>query len=248
MAVTVAGTTFSQLYITAQPFGYDEQDVNRGQTAKQWSIEGLLDAAGYLDLLDIYDTWRDLRIDDPDPVTANDIGTTVAFSGNGPGGVVWTDVDCWFNAAPTAEQTGQWLKVTFVLVDAAQKLEILQRGQESVDELRPDFGTYTIGTTTLVLTKPLQSYGQGPQVELTAGGVSWISGPLVVYKINDVEGETNVTGWNNICSWYESQIIQIPTAGAYYPISIPTATAERKIVNGVLSDVYTVSIALGLIL
>jgi hypothetical protein len=198
--------------------------------------------------LDIYDEWRNVRIEDPDPVDSNDIGTTIPFSGNGPGGITWTDIDCWFNSAPTAEQSGQWIKVSFVLVDAAQKLEILRRGQESEDELRPDLGTYVIGSTTLTLTKPYQSYGEGPQVQLTSGGTSWISGPLVVYRIDDVEGETDETGWNNICSWYETQIVQIPTVGTYYPISPPSTTAERKIVSGVLTDVYTVSIKLGLIL
>jgi hypothetical protein len=246
MAVTINSTTFDNLYLTEQPAGYDEQDATRGQTAAKWLISGLMSGPDWLDLQLIYDTWRDIRITEEDPATSNVVGTTVSLSIDGFAGQSWSGVNCWFLSAPSATQSGSFVSVSFELVDANQSLELIQlQAETSETELLPNFGTITINGTVLTLRKPLYTYGDGPQLELTASGQHLVTGPLVVYRIKDVEGETDLTGWNSVRSWYESQIITVPIAGSDFPITAPTATAERKVISGVPTDIYTVSIQLG---
>lgn len=244
MAVTIESASFSSL--TAQPFGYDDSDVRTGQTARKWSITGLMTPAEWLALLEVYDDWRDLRIEDQDSLISESIGTTVTFSGSGPGDQTWTNIECWFSSSPSASQSGSYLSVSVELVDATQALEVLLRQQElSSQEDLPNFGTITLGTTTLTLKKPVDSYGANPSMELTATGVHYITGPLVPFKVKDIEGITNLTGWNNIRTWYESQISAVPASASWFPITSPSATAEKKIVNGVKVTQYTVTIQLG---
>lgn len=245
MSVTIGSETFSRL--TAQPFGYDETDTRSGQTAAKWTINGLVTPTEWLALLGVYDAWRNLRIDDPDSATSGEVGATVELSGTGPGGQAWTDIACWFSSAPQAQQSGAYLAASFELVDAAQALQVLLKQEEQQEESEdlPDLGTITIGTTVLTLLRPIESYNSVPQLELTASGVHYISGPQVVFRIRDVEGTTNAAGWAGILSWFESQVILTPSTGSWFPISAPTATAENKIIEGVKTVQYTVSIQLG---
>lgn len=247
MTVTIGSTTFGNL--TAQPFGYEGTNVKEGMSARQWQIQGLLTPSEWLSLIGTYNTWRNTRIQDTPTSISLVVGTTITFSGTGPGNTAWTNVACWFSEAPTAEAAGEFLRVTVTVVDANEALAVIIKEKEAGDteseESLPDFGTITLGSTTLVLTKPLDSYGPGPTLELTASGTHLVGGPFVVYKIRDVEGQTNLTGWNNIRTWYEQQIVASPLSGSYFPISIPSATAERKTISGVVTDVYTVSIQLG---
>ena len=248
MSVTIGTATFPTL--TAQPFGYDETDVRAGQTARRWALTGLLRPSEWLSILSIYEEWRDDRINDQPTEVSGVIGTTVSFNGDGAGGQTWTSILCWFSSAPAAEQVGAFLAVTLELVDAQQALEVLLKNKEDAvaQEDRPDLGTITIGTTTLTLLKPVDAYAASPTMELTATGNHYIQGALVPYKIKDVEGTTNLAGWNAIRDWYEDQITAVPLSGSYFPITAPTASAENKISNGVKSVEYTVSIQLGLVL
>ena len=248
MAVTIDGTTFSNLYLKDQPFGYDEQDVKRGQTAHKWVISGLMSGADWLDLQQVYNDWRDVKILEDSPTKTGSVGAVVTFSIDGAASQAWTNVGCWFSAAPKAIQTGIWLDVSFELVDAQQSLELAQQAALEEDELLTDYVTVTIGATTLTLRKPIDTYGEGPVLGLTASGTHYINGPLVVYKIKDIEGVTDLAGWNDIRSWYEAQIIATPLAGSDFPVTPPTATAQRKVISGAPTDVYTVSIQLGLVL
>lgn len=248
MSVTIDDATFDTL--TAQPFGYDEVDTRIGQTARKWAVTGLLKPSDWLSLLDVYDDWRDARINDEDTVKSGVVGTTIVFSGSGPGGQTWTNVPCWFSSAPTAEQSGAYLTVSVELVDAAQSLEVLLRQEElsSEEETITDLGTVTLGSAVLQLLKPMDTYGNGPQAELTATGVHYITGPLVVEKIREIEGTTNSEGWDDVRSWYESQIVAVPLSGSWFPVSPPTATAEDTVTGGVKTTKYTVSIRLALII
>lgn len=254
MTVTIGTATFGNLI--AQPFGYEETDTKAGLTARSWNISGLLTPAEWLDLLDAYDGWRDLRIQDADTATSLVVGTTIDFSGTGPGGLSWTNVDCWFSSAPVAEQSGAYLSVSVSLVDANEALQVILKQQEesetTAEEELPDFGTINIGGVVLTLTKVKESYNQGPQLQLTATGSHYVTGPLVVEKIKDIEGyfdtATYANGWSSIRSWYESQIVATPLSGSDFPISPPSATAEKKIVNGVNTTRYTISIQLGVVL
>ncbi len=239
MAITIGSTSFPAL--TAQPFGYEETNTRAGQTARKWLVTGLLRPSEWLDLLDEYDGWRDERIDDEPTETSNSVGTTVAFSGTGPGGQAWTSVACWFITAPQAEQSGGYLSVSVELVDATEALQVLGKASENTGEELPDFGTYTLGTTTLTLVKPIDAYGTGPSVQLTAAGKSYTSGPLVVTKVRDIEGTTILSGWNGVRTWYETITAAVPAVGSWFPIEAPSATAEDKIIEGVKTTVYTVS-------
>jgi hypothetical protein len=243
MSITIGSSSFPTL--TAQPFGYDESETRNGLTAKKWTVTGLLTPQEWLDLLDEYDAWRDLRIDDPDTATSETVGTTILLSGTGPGGQEWTNVACWFSAAPQGTQSGNRIGATVELVDAAQALEILLKQEEIAEtEEELDIGNITIGTTTLKLTKPADTYNQGPQAQLTLAGSHLITGPLVVERILDVEGLTDEAGWNAIRNWYEATIISIPNKNSYYPISPPTASASNKVISGVKTVEYTVNIQL----
>ena len=289
MAVTIGGFSSPTLraWQTNQTYGFEETDTREGMTAQQWTINGILTPAEWLDLLDEYNTWRGDTVtgrladdptskilsDSPDIATALAATTTVLFSGDGsviaagdPGNQVWTNIPCWFSTAPSAEQVGAFLNVSLVLIDAEQALQVLAKEEEVSEEDSdlPDYGTYTINGVVLTLTKPIDAYGDGPALELTASGTHYINGPYVVEKIKDIEGTFDAAtlgvaaadgdgvirpvAWNNILSWYESQIIAVPTPGSSFPISIPTATAEKKIVSGTPTTIYTVSIQLGVVL
>lgn len=248
MSISVESFSFNRL--NAQPFTYEASNAIRGFTARKWQISGVATPSEWLQLLGVYDTWRDLKIEEDDAAVSGVIGSTVTFSGSGPGGQTWTNIECWFASPPEASQNGAYLDISFELIDANQGLEVILKGQEAeaTAEEEPDFGTITIGSTVLTLKQPVDAYGTTPSADLTATGTHVISGPLVVDRVKDVVGTTNLTGWNNIRSWYETQIVAVPLAGSYFPITSPTATAEIKIVDGIKTTVYTVSIQLKQIL
>jgi hypothetical protein len=248
MAITIGSTSFPTL--TAQPFGYEETNTRAGQTARKWLITGLLRPSEWLDLLDEYDGWRNIRIEEEPTETSDVVGTTVAFSGDGPGDQAWTSIACWFITAPQAEQSGAYLSASIELVDATEALEVLLKTKEeaAAGENLPDLGTITIGTTTLTLLKPVDAYATSPTMELTATGTHYIQGALVPYNIKDVEGTTDSAGWTAIRAWYETQIDAVPLTGSYFPITSPSASAANRVVGGVTIVEYTVSIQLGLVL
>jgi hypothetical protein len=246
MAVSIGTSTFPNL--TAQPFGYDEVDTRSGQTARKWTLSGLLKPTEWLSLLNTYNTWRNARINDEDSLESNTTGTTVALTATGPGGQTFTGIACWFSAAPSAEQSGRYLAVSVELVDASQSLAVLRKQQQAGQEALPGLGNYVLGTTTLKLLKPIDAYGPGPQLELTATGNHYITGPLVVQRIRDIEGTTDKDGWDAIRDWYQGEVVTVPARGDWYPIEPPTATAAIAIVNGVRITQYTISAKLGRVL
>jgi hypothetical protein len=248
MAITIGDTDFPTL--TAQPFGYEETNTRAGQTARKWLITGLLKPSEWLDLLDEYDGWRDVRIEDEPTETSNVIGTTVEFSGDGPGDQSWTNVDCWFIKAPQAEQSGAYLSASVELVDANEALAVLLKTQEEGEgsESLPDLGTFTLGSATLTLLKPPDTYTSLPQLDLTATGNHLISGSKKVIYVKDIEGTTDLAGWDAVRDWYDETVVVTPAIGAYFPISVPAATASNKIVSGITTVEYTVSIQLGVVI
>lgn len=249
MAISIGAASFSSL--TAQPFGYDESDTKQGQTARKWQVTGLLKPSEWLSLLSVYDTWRNARINDLPSVTSGVVGTTINFSGTGAGGQTWSNVACWFSSAPEAEQSGYYLSVAVELVDANQSLQVLLKQEENAgttteDEL--DLGYYTINGVSLKLLKPIESYVGGPSLELTAAGVSYVSGPLVVQALRDIEGTTDAAGWALIRAWYEAQITTTPAVNTWFPVTFPEVSVANKIVSGVNVLQYTVSIQLAKVL
>jgi hypothetical protein len=249
VGITIGTAAFPTL--TAQPFGYEETNTRAGQTARKWLVTGLLKPSEWVTLLGVYDAWRNTRIDEVPTETSKVVGTTIALSAKGPGTLAWTNVACWFISAPEAEQSGAYLSASVELVDANQALAVLLKQEEAEAEEEegdlPDLGTFTLGSAVLTLLKPPDTYSDLPQLELTATGNHLISGPKVIVRVKDIEGTTNASGWTAVRSWYETNAIATPAAGAYFPISVPTATAENKIVGGAVVIQYTVSIQLGVI-
>jgi len=243
MAVTIGTTEFSNL--TAQPFGYEAAETNRGLTARQWTITGLLTPSEWISLTNTYNAWRNTRITEPDSVESGSVGTTIALTATGPGDETWTAVPCWFADPPSGEQAGGWLRVSVRLVHAADKLEVLTRQAEdsgASDSELPDLGTITIGTGTLQLNKPIESFNTGPTLALTPGGVHTISGPLVLEEQQNIEGRGLLADWQAILAWYAATVVVRPTTGAWFPVSIPTATVESRLVEGARINEYTVSL------
>ena len=244
MSVSIGAFTTSKLL--AQPFGYQETGTSDGLTARQWQISGLLTSTEWQSLLSVYNTWRDARIQDPDSVAANSVGTTVSLTASG-NGLSFSGIGCWFTGAPSGEQAGRYIQANVQLVDAAQALQVALRQREKAKsaEDRPALGTFTLGSCTLTLLRPPVTYQDVPQLQLTAAGTSYITGPLTATKVYALEGETNAAGWSALQTWFETTVGTTPAAGAYFPVSAPTATAANDVVNGLKVITYTVSISVG---
>lgn len=245
MSFTIGAFTATTLL--AQPLGYDEVDTRKGLTARKWQISGLFAAVEWQALLTEFDTWQAARFDDPDSIIANDVGTTVAFSG-AANGITWSSVPCWFSTAPTGTQVGPYVSGSVEIVDAQQALDAAIKSEDKAKtDDRAELGNYTIGGVVLDLLKPVESYQDPPQLRLTAAGTHYVEGPIGATKLVDVSGLTDATGWTTIQSWYEAIVLTTPTAGSLYPASVPTASVELKIIGGLRVNEYTVNITLAMI-
>ncbi len=244
--MTVSIGAFTTNKLLAQPYGYEDTDTRNGLTARRWLINGLLTPAEWQSLIGVYNTWRDARIQDADSVAANSIGTTVSLT-TSANGLSWSGLACWFSSAPSGEQVGAYLSVSVELVDAAQALQVALRQQEKARsaEDRPSLGTFTLGSCTLTLLRPPVTYQDVPQMQLTAAGTSYVSGPLAATKVYALEGETNAAGWAALQTWFESTVGTTPAAGAYFPVSAPSATAANTVVGGLKVVTYTVNLSVG---
>jgi hypothetical protein len=197
-------------------------------------------------LLSVYDNWRDLKIAEDDPLVTNSVGATVTISGAGVNGTSWSAV-CWFSGAPQGDpdQSGSYISASVELVDAAQALAVLIASSSEDGgggDTPPDLGTITINGAVLTLKKPHETFQSVPTLELTAAGTSYIAGPQKAVEVEDIEGETNEAGWDAIRDWFKTTMESTPNAGDWYPISVPTASAERRIVSGSPQNIYTVSL------
>lgn len=244
MSTTIGSFTTSKLLV--QPFGYEETDTRSGLTAQKLRMSGLLTPDEWQDLVAEYDSWRDSRINDPDSVAANDVGTTVDVSVSA-NGVSWSAVPCWFISAPSAEQTGAYVSATVELVDAEQALEVALRQKEKAKQAedRPDLGTFSLGGCTLTLLKPPNTYQDMPQMALTAAGTTYITGPLGATTVYALEGETDSAGWGALQEWFDGAVASRPSGGSYFPVSAPSAVAKNDVIDGVKVVTYTVSISVG---
>ena len=178
--ITINGLTFTPL--TAQPFGY-EGEARTGLTARTFRCAGLLTSAQWATLVGIYDNWRASRITDADTLSSGVVGTTVALTTGSINGITVASLPCWFADAPSGEQAGAYVSASCTLVDAAQALAVLLRGEEKSrqgsEAKTPSLGTVTLGSATVSLIRPMETRRDGPQVALTAGGVSYITGPQI---------------------------------------------------------------------
>lgn len=243
MSVSIGA--FNTTRLVAQPFGYDETDTRAGLTARKWTVSGLLTVAEWQSLLSVYNTWRDARILDADTFSSASVGTTVSLTTTA-NGITWSGIGCWFTAAPEGTQAGPYIQANCELVDATQALAVLlrqeQKSRENSEASTPNLGTVTLGSATLTLLAPMETYQDTPQLQLTASGVHYISGALTATRVRRIQGTTTSTGWTSVRSWYETSVAGVPSVGAWYPITAPQATAEVIITGGAKSTRYTVTV------
>lgn len=242
MTVTIGA--FSTTALLAQPFGY-EGDARGGLTARTFRLNGLLTPAQWQALINEYETWRGLRITDPDTALSGTTGTTVSVTISANGLAV-SALPCWFIEAPVGEQAGAYVAATVVLVDAAQALAVLLRSEEksrqNSEAKIPSIGTVTLGSVVVTLTQPMETRQDGPSVAMTATGVSYVNGPLAAHKVRKIEGYISGGSYSDLLSWYDTTITTVPAAGSWFPVAAPQATAEAIISNGVKTTRYNVSV------
>lgn len=245
MTITIGA--FSTNRLTAQPFGY-EGEARRGLTARTFTMSGLLTPAEWQTLVAEYNSWRSTRIQDADTLQSGVVGTTIGVTITSTNNLSVTGLACWFADPPSGEQTGRYVSATVVMVDAAQALQVLLREEEksrqNSEALRPSLGTLTLGNVTVTLTKPMETFQDGPQVSLTASGKTLITGALKAHKVRQVEGYISNGVYSDLLAWYQSTTSGQPGAGTWFPIQPPTASAEVIISGGVKSTRYTVQLAL----
>jgi hypothetical protein len=208
--------------------------------------------AEWLSLLNIYNTWRDTKINEESPRISKVQGTTVAFSGGGYGGQTWTNIACWFQSSPTATQSGAYVSVSFSLIDAAQAIQsFIKEEADNVGDTATgsiDFGTITLGSATISLTSYPETFLNTPTLELSAGGKHYVTGPLTAIEGKSIEGELPATSVAALRSWYTTAVASTPTVGSYYPTSAPQLTGFNKIVAGSPVLYYTVTLTLAKVL
>ena len=248
MTITIG--SFSCNALTAQPFGY-EGDARSGLTARQFRVSGLITPAQWQALVSEYNTWRNLRISDEDTLSSGTVGTTVNLTVSSVNGLSVTNLNCWFTEPPSGDQAGSFISATATLVDASQALAVLLREQEKQrqgsEALVPSLGTVTLtrvsGTSPVItLTKPMATRQDGPNVALTAAGTSYVTGALAAHKVRQIEGHISTGSFDDVLSWYDETIAAIPSAGTWFPISPPSASAEVIVSGGVKSTRWSVSL------
>jgi hypothetical protein len=243
MTITIG--TFSANALTAQPFGY-EGEARTGLTARTFQVSGLLTPTQWQALISEYNTWRNLRITDEDTLSSGTVGTTINLTISPANGLSVTSLPCWFTEPPSGDQAGAYISASATLVDAAQALAVLLRTEEKNrerSELLPNLGTVTLGSAVVTLTKPMLTRRDGPDVALTATGVSYITGSLVAHKARDIEGYITTGTYDDVLSWYDTTIASVPATNTWFPVTAPTATAEVIIDGGAKSTRYTVQLS-----
>lgn len=244
MSVTINGLTISSL--TAQPFGYQADDVRAGLVARSWTINGLLNTSELAQFKSIFDTWVAARQADADSLSANSIGTTVALSASA-NGLTASGVACWFSDAPSFEQLGRYVQVSATLVDANQALTIakkaLEKSAQNDSALTPSLGTVTLGGVVITLSEPMEALDDLPSLERTAGGYPYIQGPLRSSRVRTITGTVaNEAAVTTLRNWVATTVQSTPAVGDWWPTSPPTASVEAKIIGGLKTNVWTVSL------
>jgi len=236
--------TLDFTYLTAQPFGY-EGDARSGQTARQFQLSGLFTRPQWAALVALYDAWRSDRILDPDTLAAGDVGHTVPLTLEA-NGVSVTALACWFTEAPKAEQLGSWVQGSVTLVDAAQALQVLladaERRRQGQEGAIPALGNVTLGSCTITLTRPMEGRQGAPTVAMTAGGSSYITGPLASHETLQIEGWISSGTPADLRSWFDGTIAAVPSVGTWFPVGdLGPPSAEVIISGGVKATRYSVN-------
>jgi hypothetical protein len=248
--VTIGGTTYS--YLDTQPTGYKETDTEKGYTARKWKLSGFLTQAEWTGMVSAYDSWRNARINDPDSVATETVGTTVSFSTTEPPAA---SAACWYTKAPEATREGTLWNASLELVHAAEALAVAlkqkdkEKEEEVKDQDRVDLGTYTIQISgrpdvVLTLTAVPNAFQDAPQLNLTAQGTHYLSGPTGITNVREIAGYTDRTGWENLRYWYTEITKAAPARDSWFPTTPPKASAENIVVEGLKAIRYNVTLTL----
>ena len=244
MSVTINGLQIKNL--TAQPFGYEAEDVRLGLVARSWTVSGLLNTTQLGQFKNIFDTWWAARQADGDSIATNSVGTTVALSASA-NGLTASGVACWFTEAPSFEQLGAYVQVTATLVDANQALTAAKKSLEKSAAadlaLAPDLGTVTLGGVVITLSEPMETLDDLPTLERTAGGYPYIQGPLRSSRVRTITGTVaNEAAFTTLRNWVATTVQSTPATGDWWPTSAPTASVETRIVAGLKTSIWTVTL------
>jgi hypothetical protein len=238
-SISIGSFSIAEANYTAQPYGHEESDIKLGRTARKWDVSLLLTREQWASLNSAYLTWRNARINDPDTLVSGTVGTTVAFSATGAGQSYSTS--CWFISAPSGSDIGnQYVEANVGLVDAAEALQVFLKEQEKPP--KPALGTINVGGVTLTLLNVPDTYEDPPTILRTASGKDWVEGPLRAARKRKIVGTTDSAGWSGIKTWFEATVNVVPSSGAWYPSSAPTAEAEIVVESGVVLTKYTVTL------
>ena len=241
MAVTLDELTLDRIVVL--PPSWDEVDVRNGIVAREWEFDGILLADDCASLQELFAGWAAARAGEPGPSTGT-TGTTVAFTG-AAAGESWTNVACWFSAAPVTPRIGAKYRCSFRLVDAAQavaaELALLERTAD--EEL--DYGTFTLAGVELTLLEQPEGFSDGPGVEPSAGGSDVIRGPLLARDTLQIRGyTTDAQGWPAIKTWYRNKVSTLAAGGTWYPTSAPAMRQERRAAGGAVVTRYLIDVDL----
>lgn len=244
MSVTINGLQIKNL--TAQPFGYEADDVRRGLASRSWTLSGLLNSTQLGQFKTIFDTWLAARQADPDSLVSGTVGNTVTLSASA-NGLTASSVACWFTEAPTFEQLGAYVQVSTTLVDATQALanakKALEKDAAAGDALNPALGTVTLGGVVITLSDSMETLDDLPTLERTAGGFPYIQGPLRSSRVRQISGTVaNEAAFTTLRNWVATTVQSTPAAGSWWPTSAPTASVEARIVGGLKTNIWTVTL------
>lgn len=247
MGVTLDGLTIKRLQ--AQPCGWADTDVRAGLVARKWSVVGRVRAADWLTIWSKFETWQAARINDAPTMASLAVGTTILFSGSSYGRT-WTNVPCWFTAAPEGTATGVFITVSFELVAAADALAVMLRQQElnrlEDAALTPNYGTYSLGGVTLTLLEEPDGFEDGPTMGLAATGTGIVQGPRRASQVKRINGWCAPSNKSTLLTWYANAVQARPTTGSWFPITDPQFSQDRILVNGAVVERLIVAVTLKL--
>ena len=251
MALQLAygGSTLTLRYLSAQPFGYAEADVEQGLVARRFAVSGLCSPAQWVTCAGMFEAWSAVKATESPTIASRAVGATVALTCSAHGLSV-TGLACWFIGSPSAEtvEGGTWVRLRFELIDAAAQLAVLLRQNEkarlSGDAFTPNYGTITLGTTTLTLLEQPEAFEDGPSLEPTATGAYVARGPLQVSEVMNIKGTTNSAGWSALKTWFKSTIATRPQAADYWPVGGLQLERDQIVSGGAVVERYIVSLKL----
>jgi hypothetical protein len=258
MTITIG--SFTCKFLTVQPFGY-EGEARTGLTARTFQISGLLTPTQWRSLVSVYDTWRDNRILDAPTKVSGTVGTTVSMTASA-NGISVTSLPCWFVDPPSAQQAGAYISASVTLVDAAEALEVVLRGEEKSTEendaptlfyisaASDDIATNpTIPSTSskgwiVRVTEYVQRRDNTPSYSFTALGTTYVSGALISHDTANYSGYIVHGDASDMLATYDAQLLVPTEPNKLILFQPPEFRYENVVQGGVRVIRYPVSFTL----